>query len=741
MSTRYSLEVIGARSWVPDHLIHDPDLYVELKIDPDLSFRTKTIKGDVAPQWNEHFTFQSSVVIGLNISLNCESAEPGSTCIGTSSVPLTSLLETLRGEAMLEVRSPAGQRVTGMVSIRLEFSRNQEKETDDIFKARKAIEQLTFSNSGFADCILKATDIVSDIFGDTEIKSITLRAMINIISLEVALIDDGLKKFAMKIARTTSTFPMLFLLAGATALLLKRMSNQIRVERHVIDLVHLVEDIFDFFECVDKIPEKIIYLQSKIAEFLKEVEDFCNFVAGYSAESFIERLFECGLGQKVDNFRKRFNELRNSLQQGVVLQTNFDNACGNSREKITFLRHELKPAEMDASSRPICLAGTRTEILEEVYRWLFSAKTKKAAAENVLWLNGPAGCGKSTISMTISERCLSMGQRGAYLFFERDHSQPNSVIRTIAFRLACFNEAIRDKVVKAVESNNGIASSSLHTQFKKLLLEPLSAAKSSIRGPVIIIIDGLDKLTLGHTRDELLLLIREEFLRLPSTFRFLVTSHPDLDLLWILTHPLTRRSLHHISLSDFQTVTRNDISRYIDHEMHRIIDTNNLQDWPWDENMELLSRAADGCFLWASLAVKHVRSRIVNPVAALEDLLSYCRFGDRNLCRHMQAGLSDLYHSVLTNSGISWDDDHEKEYFSRVLGLIIHAQEPLSISAIDGTLELPLGSSSRSIVFRLQSVLIYNHEKPDAPIRIFHKSFSDYLTSTDAATEPWAIPS
>ncbi|KAL5483536.1 hypothetical protein ACEPAI_8768 [Sanghuangporus weigelae] len=604
MSTHYSLEVIEATSWVLDHLIHEPDLYVKLKIGPEL-FRTKTIKGDVAPRWNELFTFSLATGTFLNISLNCESSESGSTCIGTCSIALRSLLETWRGEAMLEVRSPDNQQVTGMVSIRLEFSRSQEKGDDGIRRAKEAIDRLTFQNSDFANCIPAAAEIASDILGTAEILSESLREMIRNILRQSRSDNDGLDRGdgQKKPVAKTASQPVFFLTATAAAFLLKSMSNQIQVDRHVIDLVHLVGEIVDFFKHVDIIiPEKNIYLQSKIVEFLQEIADLCNFVAGYSDQSFTERVFSCGLGRKVDIFRMRFNELRNSLRQGVDLQTNFGNARRNSRDDITFLRNELKPAEMDASGRSICLVGIRTEILKKVYSWLFSATTEKAAAENILWLSGPAGCGKSAISMSISERCLSIGQRGAYLFFERDDSHPNSVICTIAFWLACFDKTIRDNILKAVESNNGIASSSLHAQFKKLLLEPLRAAEDSIRGPVVIIIDGLDKLAPGHIRDDLLSLIREEFPKVPSTFRFLITSRLDPGLLLGLTHSLTSHSIRHISLSEFQTVTHDDISRYIGHEMRSIIGTNNLRDWPWDENMELLSRAAGRYFLWASLA-------------------------------------------------------------------------------------------------------------------------------------------
>ena len=96
---------------------------------------------------------------------------------------------------------------------------------------------------------------------------------------------------------------------------------------------------------------------------------------------------------------------------------------------------------MDASSRPQCLPGTRTEVLEQIMDWIFSD-----TEENILWLRGVAGSGKSTISMTIAEFCVYMRRRGAHLFFERGKSDPKSVIRTIAFWLASFDKSIADQV-------------------------------------------------------------------------------------------------------------------------------------------------------------------------------------------------------------------------------------------------------------------------------------------------------
>jgi hypothetical protein len=69
----------------------------------------------------------------------------------------------------------------------------------------------------------------------------------------------------------------------------------------------------------------------------------------------------------------------------------------------------LKPAEMDCTMRTGCLGDTRADILAQVIDWA----RKPVSMQRTLWLHGPAGSGKSTISTTLVERFRQLNQLGA----------------------------------------------------------------------------------------------------------------------------------------------------------------------------------------------------------------------------------------------------------------------------------------------------------------------------------------
>ena len=53
---------------------------------------------------------------------------------------------------------------------------------------------------------------------------------------------------------------------------------------------------------------------------------------------------------------------------------------------------------MNASILPLCLDGTRQDVLQEIWDWVADNKSKK----NILWLHGFAGSGKTTVAATVS---------------------------------------------------------------------------------------------------------------------------------------------------------------------------------------------------------------------------------------------------------------------------------------------------------------------------------------------------
>ncbi|KAJ6561953.1 hypothetical protein B0H19DRAFT_867908, partial [Mycena capillaripes] len=65
---------------------------------------------------------------------------------------------------------------------------------------------------------------------------------------------------------------------------------------------------------------------------------------------------------------------------------------------------------------PVCYAGTRPAVLEDMPSWV------DAGPKNIFWLHGPAGAGKSAIAQMFAENCRTESRLGASFFFKRGHS-------------------------------------------------------------------------------------------------------------------------------------------------------------------------------------------------------------------------------------------------------------------------------------------------------------------------------
>ena len=269
------------------------------------------------------------------------------------------------------------------------------------------------------------------------------------------------------------------------------------------------------------------------------------------------------------------------------------------------LLQRLKPATMDSSSRPECLPGTRVELLDILTNWLMAPSEGQ---KNILWLNGVAGSGKSTISTTIAQRFLALRRRGAFLHFDRNdqvNSNPAAFIRTLSHQLARFNPLIREAICKQLEAKPGLETAPISTQFEELVRKPLnSIALLSSEGPIIIVIDSLDECGDAATRADLLKVLRDGLAKLPLVFRVLVTSRDERDIHHLLSTPnVVAKPL---PLSD--PTVNHDIALYLRHSLQEIrTEDHDLPlGWPVKEDLGRLGSLAGGLFIWASTAIKFI---------------------------------------------------------------------------------------------------------------------------------------
>jgi len=265
---------------------------------------------------------------------------------------------------------------------------------------------------------------------------------------------------------------------------------------------------------------------------------------------------------------------------------------------------------MDASLHPVCLEGTRRDILQSITDWL----STPSEGQNIFWLHGPAGSGKSTISTTIAEHFRELHRLGAFILFNRNdpvQSDPRAVIRTMAHQVACADPNIQSAICQKINGAFNVSTAPIHTQFSKLLLEPLTAvAKLHIQGPIIIILDALDECGHPESRQSLVALIAKEFSRLPSGYRFFITSRaePDIEPKFMKSHILP------LELDIRTRSTNTDVLSYIRHEMTNIRELHSKYDlapeWPGESNVHILADHSAGLFIWAFTAVLFGRATI-----------------------------------------------------------------------------------------------------------------------------------
>ena len=360
------------------------------------------------------------------------------------------------------------------------------------------------------------------------------------------------------------------------------------------------------------------------------------------------------------------------------------------------------------------MENTRTGVQSEILRW-----ARDESGKNVMWLNGAAGSGKSTVAQTIADLLQGHGL-GCYAFYDRGKSSPNIVIRGAALQLVRSNNAVALRMYNAVGSVD-ILSASVKLQFELLFMKALTEAADQVEGPIIIILDALDECGSVQDRRDLMEVL-SGLTKLPKKFRFLITSRPEPDIEDMLgSNP---------GVVSFELgPDAGDVQAYLDYEMPKAFKKDELEhiqkSWPWAENMKVLGKAANGLFIWASTAVKYI-SEGNFKFRLLRTLVTNASAG--------QISLHSLYATTLKEA-LTWDDE-TKSVFTRVMALILFGKVRLSNDVIDGILGLEPDEGSDYILSRIQSLVAY---KRGEPIHLYHTSLYDYLTTPDGSADPWLI--
>ena len=375
-----------------------------------------------------------------------------------------------------------------------------------------------------------------------------------------------------------------------------------------------------------------------------------------------------------------------------------------------------------------CLSGTRKSILSGIMRW-----AQNTQDQPVYWLNGLAGTGKSTIAQTFSEMASDRNILGASFFCSRDYLDRKvleKIFPTLAYQLACRYPRFRDQLVKVIKQDPSVIQNSLVPQLKNLLVDPLSTTGISC----VIVIDALDE-CVDHQPASAILSVLGRFVSELPLVKFFITGRPELRIRsgfrLTLLKPLTQVFLlHEVNPASVGS----DIRLYLTKKLTAIAKERSglklPEAWPLDEDITMLVNKSSGLFIFASTVARFIGSEYHEPGKRLRLIVSEL---DNTSCEGA-SGIDLLYSQVLRDAFFGINEESMFVDVNRILSAVVLALNPLSR---DGLVQL-LNIESEVIhtsLRHLHSVILVP-EDGAKEIRVFHKSFPDFLQSSNRCQDP-----
>ncbi|KAJ4254492.1 hypothetical protein NW762_010091 [Fusarium torreyae] len=383
---------------------------------------------------------------------------------------------------------------------------------------------------------------------------------------------------------------------------------------------------------------------------------------------------------------------------------------------------------VDNQADVTCHPETRVELLEHIHDWILEPQGRRT-----FWLQGLAGTGKSTISRTIAQR-LDGGVLGASFFFKRGNSDRDTgryFFTTIAYQLARRLPSLHEHICEAIKYDPKTIDSLLEVQFRSLVSDPLKKLEADgFSGTLVIIVDALDECEdASHTKAIISLLTKSSL----KCLKVFLTSRPEYDI----------RKLFSFAEGRYKDLTLHRIDRdVIEHDIRVVLDSRicefrreynilhadedcELSDnWPGEQKLSLIVKMCAPLFI--SVATFFRLLQLHNWPETPDGKVDFI------LQKSTTSEYGSLYYPVLCRMMIGVPRGAQitaKDGFKHIVGSIVNLANPLSTKSLARLLSVNK-STVDSQLDPLHSVL--DVPKDNAPVRLFHLSFRDFLTHEDA---------
>jgi len=396
------------------------------------------------------------------------------------------------------------------------------------------------------------------------------------------------------------------------------------------------------------------------------------------------------------------------------------------------------------------MEGTRVELGDELDNW----EKCFLDASTMMWVKGGAGTGKTALLFTFADLCRLHG-RSAGAFFASNRiascSDGNRIFATLAIQLMETMPSTKRYISRALRNDPLLFSRGREVQMTKLIVEPIRKVAKLARFlkaiglrsyPTLIVIDGLDEIDGKDVQSDIIRIIGNAMKDVGLPLRFLIASRPEPHICQAIDKLRSEFTKDPVSTIDLKedALVRGDLHHYfrVKFQEARVMHPELPAEWPGADVITQLVDKASGQFIYATTIMLYIMS----PYYSSDDRLAIIRGlmekppGDTPF-----HSLDGLYSHIVLKAT-------RRETILQIMAFLIVINNLSSSSNIDSSnsaaqlcspqkLDQILGFKQgevRRCLIDMHS-LVDIREEDDRNIRIYHKSFPDFLLDESRSHE------
>ncbi|CAI7665568.1 unnamed protein product [Penicillium pancosmium] len=447
---------------------------------------------------------------------------------------------------------------------------------------------------------------------------------------------------------------------------------------------------------------------------VKEAES----AVGQDSKQYNKAKVQSFLGEIVRNGQKSqeiLSDFHQTLQDYIASQSK--KALGEDYDGCLKDLYVVNPQAQMSS-----IQGKKDTLIPEAFKWILNTTEYQSFTDwsdestcQVLWLNGPAGTGKTMLMIGIIMELYKQSKLApgvSYFFCVADDKTNNSAmdaLRSLIWLLLLQQPHLISHLVETHKRSGSAmfhgptAFYSLRDTFKDMLAdENLS--------PVYLAFDALDECAEGTPGvNDLLQLIAETIKptwKASKKIKWILSSRPEIEVYNKLKHA------NGVAVRELDVLARKEpVDAYITYKLSQLqIEHNYTQD-----NLDIISaelnRHEQITFLWVALVLKDLTSGNVKQRKAVEHV------------KGTPSSLSAIYDRMMVQIDKT-EDEEDREFCKKLLEAICFASRPLSYAEVPIIAGLP--SDATDDIVQICGSFLTCH---DDTIHILHNSTRQHLTT------------